>query len=557
MPARLLILKRSPSHRNPGEPLRPARSRACKWVCALLLPILAWNTGCLSRPKTAQVQRPDLRPVTDSVSQDSLALDASKIQPMYTTLLPVDLYSVVGVATADNIDIQLARYSVERSEGLYESTIGGAFPVLVPTALFEQIQGTVRATEGNLVNVGFNTFQPSIAVQWIINPGRVIYEIIAAKKRLQASKHQEKAVQMETIRVAAVQFYDLVLAQARVSAGEQALVEAEELLRITRLRSTAGTGVPADELRAEARLAERQQDLALALNAFYKASLALAGTLQLDDPSVTLVPMLEELPPINLVRDDIDIDTLLAYAILFRPDLAGVRTLIEAADADRGGTWWGGFGPQFGVAYQYGGISGRADNVDKGQGIPGNLIVNPFSATGSFSPNPVANGFVREGILRGSRRLDRDGDKNFKFSDQHKFSASVSARWSLSAFGDLKAAGAAKQQAILEAARAVTQVKTQVIDAAQSCKTNKSLIAMAKHQTVSAEEALRLTQANMQAGTMTTLDVLQAQDAVAQARLRYAVAVVSYNQAEVNLLAALGLLDADTLAATGADQPDA
>jgi len=46
---------------------------------------------------------------------------------------------------------------------------------------------------------------------------------------------------------------------------------------------------------------------------------------------------------------------------------------------------------------------------------------------------------------------------------------------------------------------------------------------------------------------MTTLDVLQAQDALTQARLRHILAVVGYNQAQVNLLAAIGLLSKDTL----------
>jgi outer membrane protein TolC len=39
------------------------------------------------------------------------------------------------------------------------------------------------------------------------------------------------------------------------------------------------------------------------------------------------------------------------------------------------------------------------------------------------------------------------------------------------------------------------------------------------------------------------LDVLVAQDAAFRARLNYATAIVRYNQAEVNLLAALGLID--------------
>jgi outer membrane protein TolC len=418
---------------------------------------------------------------------------------------------------------------------------------LVPSAVFEHVQGTVRATEGNLVGVSFNTFQPSIAVQWVLNPGKVIYEIIAAKKRLRASEHEERAVQMEALRTAANQYYELVLAQARVAAAHEAVAEAVELLRISRLRGRTGTGVPADELRAEARLAQRQQDLAVAMNAFYEASVSLTVTLHLGDPTITLVPKIDRLPPIVLVRSGLSIDELLAFAVRFRPDLESVRTLVEAAEADRGATWWGAWGPQFQMGYQFGGITGQANNVKKGQGIPGNLIVNPLSPTGSFSSNPLANGLIKEGILRGSRRAGGRDDQTFGFSDQQRFSAGTRWRLSLSAFGDLKTAGASRKRALLEAERLLDLVAAQVVRSQQAGKTLGELITLARRQVASADEALRLTLANLRAGTMTTLDVLQAQDAVAQARLRYSEAVVGYNQAQVNLLAAIGLLDATSI----------
>ena len=66
---------------------------------------------------------------------------------------------------------------------------------------------------------------------------------------------------------------------------------------------------------------------------------------------------------------------------------------------------------------------------------------------------------------------------------------------------------------------------------------------IARQEVASAEEALRLTQKNLQIGTGLTLDVLAAEDAAYQARLHHATASVHYNQAEVNLLAALGLID--------------
>ena len=73
--------------------------------------------------------------------------------------------------------------------------------------------------------------------------------------------------------------------------------------------------------------------------------------------------------------------------------------------------------------------------------------------------------------------------------------------------------------------------------------TAAKLIPIAGQEVASAEEALRLTQQNLTAGTGLTIDVLQAQNAAEKARLRRATAMVRYNQSQINLLAALGLID--------------
>ncbi|MCH7924327.1 MAG: TolC family protein [Planctomycetes bacterium] len=523
-----------------------AIARGKMWVFVLLG---GWMGGCASHKPELTLDPPDVSPTDVAEVAEVLALDASAVSPMYTELLAVNLPSVVRVAAAQNMQILQARERVRASEGELESTIGAAFPAIVPTALFEHVEGTVRATEGNLVGVGFNTFQPSVAVQWVLNPGRVIHGIIAAKKRLSASAHGEDSVVLETLRQAVNQYYELVLAQARVSAAHQGVAEAEELFRISRLRSQTGAGVLADELRAEARLAERRQDLVTAMRQFYDSSVALSVTLHLDS-SVTLIPSIDELPTVHLVREDIGIEELLGIAVTFRPDLRSVRDLVEAAAADKGSTWWGAFGPQFQAAYQYGGITGHANNVVDAEGIPGNLIVNPASSSGSFSSNPVANGLIKEGILRGSKGSQGRDDQSWGFHDQQRVTAGVGWRFSLSAFGDLKSAKATAQQAYLQAEVQLDLVKAEVVMAAQASRANRELVGLANQQITAAQEALRLSEANLQAGAMTTLDVLQAQDAATQARLRYAASVVRYNQSQVNLLAALGLLDEGTLTAT-------
>jgi outer membrane protein TolC len=88
-----------------------------------------------------------------------------------------------------------------------------------------------------------------------------------------------------------------------------------------------------------------------------------------------------------------------------------------------------------------------------------------------------------------------------------------------------------------------------VVISAQDSSTNATLIPIAQQQVTAAEEALHITQENFEAGTALFLDILQAQDAVLQARLNYATAITAYDQSQVNLLTALGLIDQANVAA--------
>ncbi len=214
-----------------------------------------------------------------------------------------------------------------------------------------------------------------------------------------------------------------------------------------------------------------------------------------------MVPQATQLPLVDLVRNDIELDKLLELAVRYRPDLESVRTMVEAIEAKSHATWWSGFGPALGVIYQFGGI--KAD----------------------------------------------DGDKSFAFKDQQRFSAEAGWQWSLSSFGAVNAAKAFERKALIEADRQLDEVRAQVVRFTQDSKMYRELISKSHKQLTAAEQAYRLIQANFEAGTMTMLDVLQSQDAHAQARLHYAESVVRYNTSQVNLLASLGLIDKDKLTA--------
>jgi outer membrane protein TolC len=459
-----------------------------------LASLLLAASGCADVPNV-QRSHPSVAPAAQPTA--SLNVDASKIPPIYRRLLAVDLPTVVRVSMARNLDIREAQQRIEASRGEYDSSVGAIFPSLSPGVSAVGISGAVANPGGGFGVANFANVFPFAALQWVINPGQVAYDLVASKRRLEASAQEEQAVTQETTRAAADQYYDLVLAQAQVAVAQQAMEEAEELLRIERLRLSAGTGLPADEQRAEAALAGRQQDLLTALNGFYNASVKLTVTLHLD-PTVMLVPRAGPMRQATLVRDDLPIDDMLTSAVRYRPDLEAVRTLLAAARADKSATVWGGLGPQ-------------------------------IQATGTLEPTPPARSAA-----------------DTTFRDQ-KYAATAGFNWSAATFGRIKSAVANVKIAGIDLDRELDQVRAAVVFAHQASLTAAQLIPIASQQVTSAEEALRLTQENLKAGTGLTVDVLQAEDTADQARARYATAIVSYNQSQVNLLAALGLIDSVSL----------
>jgi outer membrane protein len=435
-----------------------------------------------------------------------MSVDVGEIKPMYREMMAIDLPTVLRVSQTKSIDIQLARQRVESSRGTYQGAVGAVFPVISGGAAFQHFGGANQNANGTLVQTSFNNILPSATVQWIVNPGRVVYDIIAARRRVEASEQQEQAAELETARAASVQYYDLALAQAQVGVAQQAVAAAEESLRLTHAKVNAGTGLRADELRAKAYLAARRQDLLLAVNSFYQASVALTLTLHLDS-TVTLVPHAGEMSRAMLVRDDLSIERLLGIAVEHRPDLQAARTLLAAAKADRKSAMWSVFGPNLQAAYTYGGIATQVNGDTTG------------------------------------------------LHQQERGTVGAGLTVSPSAFGQTTVATANERTAALDVERRLDVVRAQVVAAQQTSVTNAALIPIAREQYESAEEALRLARANLNAGTMLLVDVLQTQDEFDNARLRYVQAVARYNQSQVNLLASLGVPNAPT--ATPATQPTA
>src|SRR4051794_35980483 len=188
-------------------------------TAAVVAAVLNLADGCAPQPLPAP-GRPSVAPATRPAGE-MLEMGEGRAKPMYRELLAVDLPTIVRVARSDSLDVRQAQLRVKAAAGHYESSVGAIFPVVSPGISFEHVQGNVRAVNGPLLGADFTSFAPAALVQWVLNPGKVYYDVVAARRRLEASEHDERHVVQETIRASAIQYYDLVLAQARLSVAQR------------------------------------------------------------------------------------------------------------------------------------------------------------------------------------------------------------------------------------------------------------------------------------------------------------------------------------------------
>lgn len=459
---------------------------------SLFVPLVA--LAACSAPRTERALPPVVAPAAPLHLPEGGAGELAQPAPLHHELLAIDLDTAVRVAAATRMDVELARVRVESAAADYEARTGALFPSLSPQILYESIEGHVRGIDGPLLAADFESLAPSLLLRWVLNPGKAIYERVAARRRLESAEHEERHAVQQAVTTAALQYYELALSSARLAVAERALRESEETLRLAQARRRAGTGRELDVAMAEGELARRRQDVVRALDRLYDASIELASTLRLD-PAVTLVPSESALETRTLVDPERSLDELLELAIQWREDLAALRSALEAAQATHSAGRWQMFGPQLDLGYQFGSIRSETPGATYSTRSQDRVV-----AGAGLTLSPSAPGF-----LRGMSLLEDSAS----LAVQRRFEA----------------------------------VRAEVVRASRACRSAAERLPLARAALNGAEARLRLARAAVEAGTAVALEVLQAEQVESAARLNLSETVVHHNRAQVELLAALGLAD--------------
>ena len=442
-------------------------------------------------------QRPAPHPNREPTQPVSEPLKPVGLRLIGTEQLPIDLSTTIRLASTENLDVAFAKARVEETKGESDAAKLNLLPTLSGHQLYRHTTGTLQGTFGNLESPTFDTVNPEGVFRLSLNPGQAMFEALAAHRNFQATTFAADRVAQNTLLSSIQQYFDLLKAVSGINIAEQAVTESKEFLRVTEIREKQGTVLTVEVFRTQAKLQAEKQALLSAQNEFRQASIRLAITLNLD-PKITLFPTDTAVRQLNLVNPSLTLHQLLDIALAKRPEVEESHQRMASATAAKKAAVWNALGPEVALEGAFGGIGKTFGNVDERTSV---------------------SGFVG---------------------------------WTLSgsAFGRIKSASARISESQITQEILQNIIESEVIKAYEEILLTQEQIETAKKGLLAAEKSFELSQTNLKLGTGITLEVLQALEAVTDARTRLVEAIVEYNKAQVRLLNALGELSADTIIST-------
>lgn len=454
-------------------------------------------TGHSSEKGTPTTLSPCKRIDSLSTEQSESGMTEARVSTGYRKVATMSLGEAIDRAFRENLDLALARAEEEIARGKSYASYGRLLPALELGGLAERTRGRVQGSFGELRDVHFTTLEPQLALAFSVNIGREISESFAATRILDASNYRTLRTEQRLLLGVLELYESLLLSRTGVRIVEDLVKNSEEFLRIARARFEAGIGSGSDVSRAEAKLASDRQKLVLARRAWQEESVKLAVVLR-TDPEILLDPSEDE-PDTLLLAPSPQVDQ--EEYISRRPDVLAAR-LTEVASSDlRRAAWWDLLGPQIEAAVSRSYLGEEANDL-KARTDYGVFLVWRIS-------------------------LERLGRIREKSAEEGR------ARHSY--------------QVALDQAKSEIRIALQDVEAAQAN------IPLAREEFSAAQANHRISVSRFVEGTAIALEVLDAEDTLAEARFNLARAIVAYNQARARLLAAMGTIDRNLLVAEAAE----
>jgi outer membrane protein TolC len=337
-----------------------------------------------------------------------------------------------------------------------------------------------------------------LGASWTLYPGgRNIYQILAAKRRKVSADFLLTQTYQEQLALAAQEYYKLLAAYQQKGVVIRSILDAQEQVKMNQAKVKSGKGIPLDLSRAKTNYAQQQSSLVQSESAILQSEQALLNCLNLDS-AIHLVPNEMDALKKQLLPDTVPVAALVAQAIHMSPAIQAGAQELKA------------------LGYDYKTV--RSDLIPaitlqtymRGSGTALNNMQR--STSGGISIN--ANLLQNMGLLVPYQMQEKK-----KLIEQKALSQKALSR----------------------------DVESKVMTAFLNSENYESAIEAAEQALNSAQDSYELATGRFKAGYGVNLDVLDAQSQMATARGNLVQAVLNYNQAQVQLVQALGMVSPQAL----------
>src|SRR5258708_17432066 len=146
----------------------------------------------------------------------SVALSSSSAQGQTTNggPSPIDLPTVLRLAGAQNLDIQIARQQLKEAEANRSSALEQFFPWLAPGVAYHRRDGVAQGVPSGIVtDANYQSYYPGATVAAQMDLGDAIYKSLAAKQLVKASDQALEAQRQDSPSGAALAYFTLTTAE--------------------------------------------------------------------------------------------------------------------------------------------------------------------------------------------------------------------------------------------------------------------------------------------------------------------------------------------------------
>lgn len=480
-----------------------------------------------------------------------------RLEANYTE--PISLKDAVNYAISNNLAIRISYANKEQQKWNLGGTLAGFLPNIVLNGQEQYLQGSTLI--GGVIPTTFQT--PNVSaqagIQWFgFQGGSVLFGSLASLHNYRAAKAQVTGTINDTLLAVARGYYNLVNNQALLQIQTKAVDVSKAQVVLNQQLESAGTGTKFQVLQSETQLARDEQNLLIQEVALRNSSIDLATVLNLN-AAVNFLSVESTVKKVRLIDPSVDVNRLIALAILNRPELKQYEQLriaarrqiqIAAAPLYPQLQFYGnilGNGATFGKTYNF--VPGSFNDVPLAAPAAGPVLNTQQFASQSGASIGNATSMNGPTVAAGEQYTPAQYS-----SRQMRKSYSIGYRmdWNFPALGlgsvaAIQAARANARIALLNSNQSLINVLQQVRESYLNSQTAERQIEVADKAVISSTEELRLARVRLANGVGTNIDVINAQRDFITALVNKANAIITFNLAQVQLLHDTGLISVETL----------